>query len=290
MQANDPDYNLGWKLGITNIDHIVGHVDPGRLVIIAGRPGFGKTATALWIARDMAMLRREPTMVAIYEQGVGEVVRLFLAQLTGIDSMRLKDPYHLEEWELEACANANAEIAQSPLWFVELGDPINITSTAKRVSTEAEAKFGKPLSMLVVDYLGLVPPMPNSRAQTRDQEVGEISRHLKLFSKEQGIVTLLLSQLNREAERRNNHRPMLSDLRESGNIEQDADMVIFTYCPAHYMTDAERQRQLADFRNGYEPYEHIIAKWRAGRTGTAHNAWEKRTGKIISLATGNLAR
>jgi replicative DNA helicase len=251
---------------------------------MAGRPGFGKTTSSLFIAKDMALDRGEPVMIAVYEQDAGEHIRTLVAMLTGIDSQLLKSPHLLEEHELEACAQAVARINASPLWFIELGDPVHVTSTAKRVSAESEDKFGKPLAMLIVDYLGLMPPMPKSRANTRDQEVGEISRHLKLFSKEQQLVTILVSQLNRGSEHRANHRPLLSDLRESGNIEQDADIVIFVYCALQYMTDVERRRALEDYQEGYEPYEQIVAKWRAGRTGTANLAWQKSTGRIYSLA------
>jgi len=99
---------------------------------------------------------------------------------------------------------------------------------------------------------------------------------------------MLLAQLNREVERRADHRPILADLRESGNIEQDADIVVFTYCPMAYMSDNERRRAQAEYTGelaGYEPYDHIVAKWRAGATGTAHNAWHKATGNIISMRT-----
>jgi replicative DNA helicase len=288
QQIADPDYHRGWQLGIPNLDAILGHIDPGRLVVMAGRPGFGKTTTSLWVARDMAIRRREPVMVAVYEQDCVEHIRGLVAMETGIDSMRLKHPNTLTPEELELAHQATGVITSSPLYFIELGDPVHITSTAKRISAKAQDDFDKPLAMLVVDYLGLMPPMPNSKATTRDREVGEISRHFKLFSKEMELVTILISQLNREPERRNNHRPMLSDLRESGNIEQDADIVIFTYCALQYMDDNARRRALAEYTgelDGYEPYEHIVAKWRAGRTGTAHNAWQKSTGRIVSMRT-----
>ena len=101
-------------------------------------------------------------------------------------------------------------------------------------------------------------------------------------------VTILVSQLNRESERRSNHVPMLSDLRESGNIEQDADIVVFTYCPLQYMNETQQRQELGRFTGemqGYEPYDHVVAKWRAGRTGGAHNAWHKPTSTIVSLRT-----
>jgi replicative DNA helicase len=287
-QIADPEYHRGWKMGIPNLDAIMGYVDPGRLIVMAGRPGFGKTTTSLWIARDMAVRRREPVMIAVYEQGLTEHMNSLMAMQTGIDSQRLKHPQTLEAEEVELAQQAMAEIVSSPLYFIELVDPVTVTSSARRISIKAEGDHGKPLAMLIVDYLGLLPPMPNSRANTRDQEVGEISRHLKLFSQEMEIVTILVSQLNRESERRSNHVPMLSDLRESGNIEQDADIVVFTYCPLQYMNETQQRQELARFSGemqGYEPYEHIVAKWRAGRTGTAHNAWHKPTSTIMSLRT-----
>jgi len=426
QQIADPTYNRGWQMGIPNLDRVLGYVDPGRLVVMAGRPGFGKTTSSLWIARDFAIRRGEPVMIVVYEQDSEEHMRTLVAMETGIDSLKLKHGNLLSPDELTQVHEAIARITASPLYFVEFGDPVHVKSVAKRTSVRAQEDHGKPLAMVILDYLQLMPPMPNSKAANRDREVGEISRYLKLMAKEMDIIVMLLAQLNREVERRADHRPILADLREcvigstcltdadtgrqvtiaeinpgnrilgmdkdhkirafsvqdvwstgvkpvytittrtgrqitatanhplftasgwkpvaelqpgdliatasqrrdvsdllwedirsiepageaevfdisvpgcgnfvangiiahnSGNIEQDADIVVFTYCPMAYMGDNERRRAQAEYTGelaGYEPYDHIVAKWRAGATGTAHNAWHKPTGNIISMRT-----
>jgi len=247
------------------------------------RPGFGKTTTALFIARDMAVRRGEPVLFVTGEQSHLEHMRKLCAMLTGIDSERIKQPHLLSPDELESVHRALGQIEKAPLYFVAMGDPMYVKATARRISARCQELFGKKLALVVVDYLQIMPPMPNRKADTRDREVGDMSRYLKLMAMDMGLLVMMLAQLNREVEKRSDHRPMLADLRESGNIEQDSDIVVFTFRPTEYMDEAARRRALADYQDGYEPYQHIVAKWRDGKTGTARNAWNRATGDIISI-------
>jgi replicative DNA helicase len=282
-QIENPNAARGIKLGLPNLDALLGSIEQGRLITLAGRPGFGKTTSALRFALHLAVERQEPVLFVSYEQDEMEHMRPLLSMLTGIPSEKIKNPSLLTQDELATLARAAGQIERAPLYFMGIGDPIHVKSIAKRTNALALQKHGKPLAMVVVDYIQLMPIMPNTRAGTRDQEIGEISRFLKLMAKEMHLVVLMLAQLNRDVERRTDHRPMLADLRESGNIEQDSDIVVFVYCPWEYMDEHARRRDAGNYPPGYEPYEHIVRKWRAGRTGVARGAWNKSTADIISL-------
>ena len=417
----NPAKARGWQFGPPNLKALLGKVDPGRQVIVAGRPGMGKTTSALSFAHELAVLNREPVLFVTYEQDSQENLRPLVAMETGINQDKLKpeNAHLLADEELASVVETVGRIERSPLWFMDIGDPMHVKSMARRVNAQSIARFGKPLVLVVVDYIGIMPVMPNSKASTRDQELGEMTRFFKLMAKEMQIVVMVLAQLNRDVERRPGHRPVLADLREcvvgstglthadtgrqvpiseikpgdhvlgmdrdhkiraftvrdvwstgikpvytittrtgrqitatanhplftadgwkpvaelrpddligtatcassdlvwedirsiepageeevfdisvpgcgnfvangiiahnSGNIEQDADIVIFCSTPWSYLSDAERRREQHGFMPDYEPYEHIVAKWRAGKTGIAKGAWRKETAHIISL-------
>ena len=281
---SDPSSAKGWHIGHPNLRNLIGRVEPGRQIIIAGRPGMGKTASAIQITLDL-VLGGEPAMFTTYEQSSQELLRPVIGSMTDINQELLKEDnaHKLTSDQLQQVAMAAGAVDCAPLWWMDIGDPMHVKAMAQRVNAQAQAQFGKPLALVVVDYIGIMPVMPNSKAATRDQELGEITRFFKLMARDMGIMIMVLAQLNREVERRQNHRPILSDLRESGNIEQDADIVIFVNTPWNYLDDNARRREEAQFMPHYEPYEHIVAKWRGGRTGTAYGAWNKSTGKIISL-------
>ena len=283
-QLAQPGFVPGWSLGIQNLDSILGFVDPGRQIVIAARPGLGKTSTALYIAHNLAVVRHEPALIFSYEMGEVELMRRLVALDAGIDSRRIKNPSQLSSAELQRIQESLDRITNSPLYFGPVGDINTVRAVARRQSAQAVARWGKPLAAVFVDYLQLMAIARNSRAGNRDQEIGEITRALKAMARnELHCMVFTLSQLNRLTEQAQGRLPNLSHLRESGNIEADADIVIFPHPPAAYMTPAERTRELGHYKAGWEPYQQIVAKWRDGATGAADCMWHRATGEIRSL-------
>jgi replicative DNA helicase len=238
--------------GLPRLDRMLkGGFKPGQLIVLAARPGIGKST----MARNWAMRCAQFTAAAALfslEMGAEEVWEALAANLAGVDSMRLGtgDLTHAERARVQI---AREDLAGLPL-LVDDQAEITIPEIRGRVD-RAAAKYGG-LGLALVDYLQLVSsPKGQSKGQTEATRVGDISRGLKLMAKDAGIPVVVLSQLNREIEKGNGRRPNLSDLRDSGAIEQDADIVIFIH----------RKGEGQD-----ASYELIVAKHRGGKTGTIH--------------------
>ncbi len=282
-QLDQPNFVPGWHLGIQNVDSILGFVDPGRQIVIASRPGMGKTSTLLKIFHNLAVVNHEPVLLFSYEMGEVEIMRRLVALDAGINSRKLKNPGQLSDEEIRRVQASLGRITNSPLYFGPTGDINTVRAVARRQSAQALAKWGKPLAAVGIDYLQLMAVSRTSRAGNRDQEIGEITRALKNTARELHCMVFTLSQLNRLLEQTQSHLPNLSHLRESGNIEADADIVIFPFPPAAYMNPTDQQRELAHYEAGWEPYKQIVAKWRDGAIGIAECLWNKSTGEIRSL-------
>jgi replicative DNA helicase len=285
-QLSQPGFVPGWSLGIQNLDSILGFIDPGRQIVIASRPGMGKTSTALKIAHNLAVVKHEPVLIFSYEMGEVELMRRLAALDAGINSRKLKNPGQLSEAEIRRVQVSLGRITNSPLYFGPTGDINTVRAVARRQSAQAAVKWGKPLAAVVIDYLQLMAVSRSSRAGNRDQEIGEITRALKNTARELHCMVFTLSQLNRLVEQTQSRLPGLAHLRESGNIEADADIVIFPFPPAAYMNPTEQQRELAHYEAGWEPYKQIVAKWRDGAIGIAECMWSRSTGEIRSLVRG----
>ncbi len=281
-QIANPKFVPGWFTGIANLDQLLGYLDPGRQIVIAGRPGLGKTATALWIAHDMAVRRREPCMLFSYEMGNAELLQRLVELETGLTKDKLQRPARMSSREVKLVQEALAAITAAPLYFGPKVDALGIRSVAKRQSVLCLQRWGQPLSAIFIDYLQIIPIARNSKAGNRDQEIGELTRGLKNLATELNCLVFVLSQLNRGVEQLSDKRPNLSHLRESGNIEADADAVIFTFPPAQYMADQQRQQVLARYKTGWEPMKYIVAKWRNGATGDVDCMWNRATNAIRS--------
>ena len=267
--SKNPDKVGGIPTGFTILDRLLGGLQKSDLIILAARPAMGKTSFALSIAQHAA--KHHASRVAFFslEMSNDQLVQRLLSMETGIDSHRLRlGAIHDEEWPimLEAAnllANTRIMIDDTPAASVN-----DIRTKARRLHAE------NGLDLIIIDYMQLMSGMGNSRNQeNRQQEISYISRSLKGLARELDIPIIALSQLSRAVESRSDKRPMLSDLRESGAIEQDSDVVLFIYREDYYVEDTDRQN-IADI---------LVAKHRHGATGTVSLYFRKELTQFRDL-------
>ena len=236
----------GLYTGFPDLDDTTHGFQPGQLIIIAGRPAMGKSTFAMDIARHAVFLNT-PTILFSLEMSIPEMSKRILAAESGVRLDRLMDERNLSMGEWEQLNNTLQNIQDRPLF---LDDSANMSMMEIRAKCR-RLKQSQNLGLIIIDYLQLMSSL--KPRENRNQEVSEFSRQLKLLAKELEVPVIALSQLNRGVEMRQDKRPMLSDLRESGSIEQDADMVFFVYRPEVYNPE-ERQGEadiiLAKHRNG----------------------------------------
>jgi replicative DNA helicase len=262
---------IGLATGFHDYDKLTGGLRGGQLIIIAARPAMGKTSLFLSMVQNIAMNKGVAAIFSL-EMGKEELGFRFLSGLSRIDAKRLKVGRMLDrDWQ--RLAQAADQLSKAKIFIDDSGDltVMDIRSRCRRLLS-----MEKKLDLIVVDYLQL---MKGSRAASkgdgsREREISEISRNLKNLAKELKVPVIALSQLNRGVESRPNKRPMLSDLRESGAIEQDADMVCFIYRDEVYNKDTE-DKGIAEF---------IVAKHRAGETDTIRLAWLSEYTLFANLA------
>jgi replicative DNA helicase len=240
---------IGVPTGFHDLDQLTGGLHPSDLIIIAGRPAVGKTAFALSIIRSAAVKFQQPIGLFSLEMSVEQLVQRLLCMEAKVDSQRLRSGY-IDEFEWRQISEAFGVLSEAPIF---IDDTAGISTTelsmkARRLKSEHDIK------LLVVDYLQL---MQGRGLDNRVQEVSEISRGLKGIAREVDVPVIALSQLSRAVESRQDHRPVLSDLRESGSIEQDADLVAFIHREEIYNPNTDR-KNIADV---------ILAKHRNGPVG-----------------------
>lgn len=239
--------------GVKELDELLGGFDPGTFPIIAGRPGMGKSAFALQIALENAFKRNNPTLLFSLEDTEENIVLRSIAHLTSINFYKLKRD-QLDEGDEYQINRIAKRLIEMPLIVIDESQTINsIVSTSRKL----KAKYPE-LNLIIVDYLQMI--VGSSEAY---ETVSLNSRTLKNLAKDLDVVDLVLSQLNRECEKRDNHRPVKSDLRDSGSIEQDADHIIFPYRPSYYDPDDEGKKNICEYlvakhRNG--PIKNILGE------------------------------
>jgi replicative DNA helicase len=240
----------GVPTGFAELDDLTAGLHPGDLIIIAGRPGMGKTALALNIAQHAAIDKHKPVAVFSLEMAREQLVIRMLCAEARVDAHKLRSGYlGAADWpKLTAAAG---RIADAPIF---IDDTAALTVLELRAKAR-RLKRDQGLQMVIVDYLQLM--RGRGEADTREQEISEISRSLKALAKEMRVPVIALSQLSRAVESRTERRPQLSDLRESGAIEQDADLVMFVYRPEVY-GQTDENRNMAKI---------IVSKQRNGPTG-----------------------
>lgn len=253
ISGSDKDKFLGSKTGFSMIDSYTTGLNKSDLIIVAARPGMGKSAFALNIARNMCRTSDKEVAIFSLEMGKEQLVTRMLSSESLVNNNALRSGMlEIEDWT--KLAEGARALSETPIY-------IDDTSGITVPQMKAKLRRMRNLGLVVIDYLQLMES-PN-RHSNRVTEVSEITRQLKLMAKELDVPVICLSQLARGPESRVDHRPMLADLRESGSIEQDADIVMFLYREGYY--DKENPNQ--------GDSECIIAKNRHGETGTVKLAW-----------------
>ncbi len=254
---NQKQHITGVASGFIDLDNKTAGFHNSDLVLIAARPAMGKTAFALNIASYAAVSANTPVVVFSLEMSKEQCANRILCSQAMVDSEKVaKGDISDEDWS--KLAIASGELSESAGIFIDDSAGINIAEIRAKCR---KLKLEKNIGLVVIDYLQLIQGSGN--AKSREQEIAEISRSLKILAKEINVPVLALSQLSRAPEARPDHRPMLQDLRESGSIEQDADIVMFLYRDDYYNPETEA-KNIA---------EVIIAKHRAGPTGTVELLW-----------------
>ncbi|WP_188207434.1 replicative DNA helicase [Alkalibacillus aidingensis] len=257
----------GVPTGFKDLDHITSGFQKNDLIIIAARPSVGKTAFALNIAQNVAINSTENVALFSLEMGAEQLVSRMLCAEGNIDAQRLRTG-NLEEEDWGKLTMAMGSLSNAGIFIDDTpGVKVNeIRSKCRRLKQE------QGLGMIMIDYLQLIQGSGSSK-ENRQQEVSEISRSLKALARELEVPVIALSQLSRGVEQRQDKRPMMSDLRESGSIEQDADIVGFLYRDDYYEEDSEKENII----------EIIIAKQRNGPVGTVELAFVKEYNKFVDL-------
>ena len=260
----------GVPTGFADLDSRTSGFHKSDLVIIAARPAMGKSAFAINIATNAALQANVPVIIFNLEMSKEQVGNRILCSEAMVDSNKVRTG-KIEEEEWVKLATASGRLSEAPIY---IDDTPGITVTEIRAKCR-KLKMEKGIGLVVIDYLQLVQGSGKKNA-SREQEISEISRSLKILAKELEVPVIALSQLSRAAEqRKEDHRPMLSDLRESGAIEQDADIVIFLYRDDYYNENSEKKNVA----------EVILAKHRGGSTGTVELAWLGNYTKFANLDT-----
>jgi replicative DNA helicase len=256
---------VGVPTGYVDLDKLTGGLQRSDLIILAARPSVGKTSLQLGIAHSAAVRHGKTIGVFSLEMSAEQLVQRLLAMETGVDSHRLRLGF-IDDSEWDQISRAFGRLAEAGIYIDDTPgiSIMELRSKARRLLAE------RGLDLVIVDYLQL---LSGRRSENRVQEISEISRSLKGLARELNIPVLALSQLSRAVESRTDHRPMLSDLRESGSIEQDADIVMFIYREELYDRETEK-KGIA---------EVIVAKHRNGPTDTVNLRFFERTARFADL-------
>ncbi|MDG3146306.1 replicative DNA helicase [Streptococcus suis] len=259
----------GIATGFTDFDKLTTGLHEDQLIILAARPAMGKTAFALNIAQNVACKSNKPVAIFSLEMGAESLVERMLAAEGTIKSYHIRTG-KLTTIEWQRLIYAQGQLAEAPIYIDETAG-IRIAEIRSRARKLAQATGG--LGLIVIDYLQLIQ---GSRSDNRQQEVSEISRQLKIIAKELKVPVIALSQLSRSVEQRQDKRPIMSDLRESGSIEQDADIVAFLYRDDYYQDkkDDQPEKNLTEL---------IIKKNRHGDLGTVKMYFHKEYTKFSSV-------
>jgi len=257
---------LGTPSGFVDLDKLLGGFQPSDLIIVAGRPGMGKTSLMLSIAESIAAKQLGAIAIFSLEMSSDQLVQRLIASETGIDSQRLRLG-QIHDHEIDLVARAIGHLSELPIYLDDSANisPFELRTKARRLHTE------QPLSLVIVDYLQLMTG--GVRSENRVQEISYISRSLKALARELRVPVMAASQLSRAVEARQDRRPQLADLRESGSIEQDADVVMFIYRDEVYHPDTTYKNVA----------ELIVAKHRNGPTGKVELGFIQEQTKFVNL-------
>lgn len=267
LASRDED-TYGVPTGFIDLDRLLGGLQPSDLLIVAGRPGMGKTAFMLSVAKNAAQIHKKHVAIFSLEMSNEQLVQRLIAQETGIDSQRLRTG-KLEEHEWPVFTHAIEVLSDTRVFLDDTPglSPLQLRTKARRLHLEYQ------IDLIVIDYLQLMSG--GIRTDNRVQEVSHISRNLKILARELNVPVLAAAQLSRAVEQRADKEPQLSDLRESGSLEQDADIVMFIHRPEMYERDALKQN-IAQIK---------VSKHRNGPVGTIELVFRNNLAKFENAAT-----
>lgn len=259
----------GISTGFRDLDYRTAGLQPSDLILIAARPSMGKTAFALNIAEYVAMINHTPTAIFSLEMSKVQLAKRLISMNSKVDSQHIRTG-SLEDDEWAKLTESSIILGESAL-FIDDTPGISVNELRSKCR---KLKMEHGLGLIMIDYLQLMSGNSGSKNVSRQQEISDISRSLKALAREVNCPVIALSQLSREVEKRDNKRPILSDLRESGAIEQDADVVMFLYRDEYYTKDASESKGVT---------EVIIGKQRNGPTCTVKLKWLGQYTKFANL-------
>jgi replicative DNA helicase len=260
----------GVATGFREIDKLTSGLQPSNLVILAARPSMGKTSLALNIAEHVAVQLRKPVALFSLEMSKAEITQRIMCSVANVDASRLRNG-QLSNDDWSKVTGAVDTLMDAPLYIDDSG---MVTAMEIRAKSRRLAAKAGGIGLVVVDYIQLMSAAGS--AENRVQEVSQISRALKVLGRDLNVPVLALSQLSRGVEQRQDKRPILSDLRESGSIEQDADVVAFIYRDAYYRRNEDGSEALAPDDPDRDKTEIIVAKHRNGPVGTVTLRFQPR--------------
>lgn len=260
----------GLTTGFRDLDELTSGLQPSNLIVVAARPSMGKTALALGIAQNAARSTGKSVAIFSLEMSKTELVQRLLSSEAEVDSNKLRTG-RMGDTDWSDLMNAAGRMANDPLFIDDSGalTVMELRAKCRRLASRQD------LGLVIVDYMQLMESSSHRREANRQQDISEISRSLKVLARELNIPVIAVSQLNRAPEARSDKRPLLGDLRESGAIEQDADIVIFLYRDSYYDPETPDKGQA----------EVIVAKHRNGRTATVRLLYLDHFTKFRDLTT-----
>ena len=275
----DRDKYAGIPTGFTYLDTVLTGMGRSDLIILAARPGMGKTSFALNIATNVAKKQKIPVAIFSLEMTKDQLTSRILSAEAGIDSQAFRTG-KLQEEDWDDLARASEMLHDAPIYMDDTSG-ITIPEVKAKIRRINQDPSRPDIGLVIIDYLQLMTS--GRRTENRVQEISDITRNLKIMAKELNVPVIALSQLSRSAEKatgRSDHRPQLSDLRDSGSIEQDADVVLFLYRQAYYNSHQDgAEEQQADERTA----ECIVAKNRHGETSTVQLGWDGAHTRFMNL-------
>jgi replicative DNA helicase len=261
----------GLPTGYYELDDLTCGLQNGEMIIVAGRPSMGKTSLALNITEHLGLIEKAPAAIFSLEMGRQQLAERFLCSISEIDSQKVRRGL-LSDEHYKKLADACAELSESPIFIDDTSTltPLELRAKARRLKSRHN------IQCIMVDYLQLMH-LGSGHTESRQQEITTISRYLKALARELNIPVMVLSQLNRAPEGREGHRPRMSDLRESGSIEQDADVVMLLHREDYYHRGEDNYEQ-------DNTAELIIAKQRNGPTGTVKLTFREKITRFENAA------
>ena len=268
---DNPSEITGTATGFTDLDRLTSGLQPGELIIVAGRPSMGKTALAINIAENVALDSKLPVAIFSMEMNASQLAMRMLGSVGKLNQQDLRTG-RLQDDDWGRLTHALGRLNDAPIFIDESGalSALEVRARSRRLHRQ------NSLGLIVVDYLQLMSSNAGKSSENRATEISEISRSLKALAKELHVPVIALSQLNRSLEQRPNRRPVMSDLRESGAIEQDADLILFIYRDEVYNSDSQDKGKA----------EIIIGKQRNGPIGMVPLAFRGEYTRFDNLASG----